>query len=90
MDMEGRRVDPDGHLTDGRVEEVRRGMDKPLIDWRAFSDVDLPHWASEETGKLFCSLLNSYIPREYSLRGVRYHILTRFPSGRLYFHLLNA
>jgi len=33
--------------------------------------------------------MNAYIPREYSTTGTRYHVLNRYPGGRLHFHLLN-
>lgn len=61
--------------------------------WTAFDGIDAPEWLTEDpsndTAGLVCSFLNSYIPREYSQRGCRYHTLNRYPSGRLYFHLLN-
>jgi len=60
---------------------------KPL-DWTQFDDVDLPEWMDEEQGNTISSFLNSYIPREYSTRGFRYHLLNRYPSRKLYFHLL--
>ena len=56
--------------------------------WKEFDNVDLPTWVTEDGAKSFCSLLNSYVPSEYSKTGTRYHLLNRYPSGRLYFHLL--
>lgn len=60
-----------------------------MSDWHAFDNVDLPVWATEEHGKMFCSFLNAYIPKEYSTTGTRYSLLNRYPSGRLYFFLHN-
>lgn len=57
--------------------------------WWDFDGVDAPEWASEEMLNGVCSMLNSYIPTEYSTRGCRYHILNRYPSGVRFFHLLN-
>lgn len=57
--------------------------------WKAFDGLDLPAWMGEDQGNLVCSFLNHYIPGDYSRRGTRYHLLNRFPGGRLYFHLLN-
>jgi hypothetical protein len=56
--------------------------------WTAFDGIDAPDWLDEETADKFCSLLNSYIPKEFSAKGARYHMLNRYPSGKLYFHLL--
>lgn len=59
-----------------------------MKEWYVFDGVDAPEWMTEETGKTFCSVLNGIIPREYTTHGTRYHMLNRYPSGRLYFHLL--
>ena len=59
-----------------------------LQEWTAFDHVDAPVWMTEEQGNSFCSLLNSYIPSEYSRKGTRYHLLNHFQGG-LFFHLLN-
>jgi hypothetical protein len=56
--------------------------------WTCFDHVDAPEWLDENTANTFCSVLNSYIPREYSVKGCRYHMLNHFQGG-LYFHLLN-
>lgn len=60
-----------------------------MKDWTVFDDVELPEWTDDKSGELFCSFLNSYIPKVFSGTGTRYHLLSRYPSGRLYFHLLN-
>ncbi len=44
-------------------------------NWADFDGVNAPSWLSEEQANLFCSLLNSYIPREYSMCGTCYHIV---------------
>lgn len=56
--------------------------------WTDFDGVDAPEWLDENSANMFCSLLNSYIPERWGKRGVRYHMLNRYPSGRLYFHLI--
>ncbi len=60
-----------------------------MREWFGFDGQDAPEWLDEATANQFCCLLNSYIPKEYSRTGTRYHMLNRFPSGRLFFHLLN-
>jgi hypothetical protein len=60
-----------------------------MLQWQTFDGHDAPEWLTEEQANLMCSVLNSYIPRAYSTRGTRYHMLNRYPSGRLFFHLLN-
>jgi hypothetical protein len=59
-----------------------------LREWYAFDGVDAPSWLSENTANTLCSVLNSYIPKEYSTSGTRYHMLNHYPSGALYFQLL--
>ena len=59
-----------------------------LQEWYAFDNVDAPEWLDEERANTFCSLLNSYIPKEYSRNGTRYHMLNRYQGG-LYFHIVN-
>jgi hypothetical protein len=56
-------------------------------NWDDFDGVDAPAWLTEEQAEKFCSLLNAYIPKEYSSRGTRYHMLNRYQGG-LYFHLI--
>lgn len=57
--------------------------------WKMFDGVDLPEWMDENTGKMVCSFLNSYIPKDRGRNGCRYHLLNHWPSGQLYFHLLS-
>jgi len=65
--------------------------------WMLFDGVNLPPWMGEGDGKLVCSFLNHYVPKEYSMKGTRYHLLNRggyddsdiYQHGPLYFHLLN-
>ncbi len=56
--------------------------------WFSFDGVDLPAWTTEENANLFCSLLNNYVPKEYSSNGTRYHVLNHAHGG-LYIHLIN-
>lgn len=60
----------------------------PMKHWKDFDGIDLPSWMDEELGTTVCSFLNSYIPKEYSTHGTRYHLLNHFRGG-LFFHLLN-
>lgn len=59
------------------------------VPWWDFDGTDAPYWADEEYCNSVCSFLNSYIPEEYGRTGTRYHMLNHYPSGKLYFHLLN-
>lgn len=71
-----------------RTDAVEDGPFNLRAIWWDFDGVDCPHWLDEDKAHLFCGLLNSYIPQEYSTKGCRYHILNHFKGG-MYFHLLN-
>jgi hypothetical protein len=60
-----------------------------LKHWSDFDGVNAPEWLNETEANTFCSVLNSYVPREYARMGCRYHVLNRY-NGGLYFHLLNC
>jgi hypothetical protein len=71
---------------------IRMRLGQPAVEldsWHALNGQDCPEGLTEDSANQVCSILNAYIPKEYSTRGTRYHVLNRYPSGALYFHLLN-
>ena len=57
------------------------------IDVKQFDGVDLPEWMDEPQANLICSFLNSL--HSGGSQGVTFHVLNRYPSKKLYLHLIN-
>lgn len=74
-------------VLDGQTLELNLNL-SDLECLAYFDGKDLPDWMDEATGKSFMSCLNAFIPKIYSRRGTRFHLLNRYPGGRLYIHLL--